>query len=456
MIGAMTDRGIPSAEGAVACPFVAFDDDRDARSTAPDHRHRCFAEPVPAPRAIAHQDAYCLSPAFAVCPAFQDWARREAAAAKPPSSAPDPGPRTREDDTSGPVPMPPADREPRHAPFSAAQPLPPRRPPARDWAAPPPWVADAAGQGGDQPASSARGAIAGWGADADDADQADVEGAPGSRPRARDEWGDASRGLADSPAARVAGPDPGMPAAARPTGSWAPSAAPRDEPDEALDDEDAPGAVMPPRRPQSPPVKAIAPRSSTGPLSRNRPVPGPRTSSPRDGARPGPAEASELFGPAWERPRRFEAYPTLKTRVGLPAFAGIPRLAIAAIALVIAAAFLFFVSPMILGLPGNGAPAADAAPSGAFSAAPTDTPLPTATPAPTPTVYTVKAGDTLSGIAQRYNLTLKALLAANPQIKNQDAIKIGDQITIPVPASVSSGTVGGASPSAIPGASTAP
>ena len=79
----MTDRGIPSTDRAAACPFVAFEDDRDARSTAPDHRHRCFAEPVPAPRAIAHQDAYCLSPAFAVCPAFQDWARREAAAARP-------------------------------------------------------------------------------------------------------------------------------------------------------------------------------------------------------------------------------------------------------------------------------------------------------------------------------------------------------------------------------------
>ena len=31
-------------DGAPACPFVAFGDDRDARSTSPDHRHRCFAE----------------------------------------------------------------------------------------------------------------------------------------------------------------------------------------------------------------------------------------------------------------------------------------------------------------------------------------------------------------------------------------------------------------------------
>ena len=82
IIAPMSERGLPT-EGAPACPFVAFEDDRDGRSTAPDHRHRCFAEPRPAPRALAHQEAYCLSSAFPVCPTFQDWARREAAAARP-------------------------------------------------------------------------------------------------------------------------------------------------------------------------------------------------------------------------------------------------------------------------------------------------------------------------------------------------------------------------------------
>ena len=69
-------------DGAPACPFVAFGDDRDGRSMSPDHRHRCFAESPPAPRALAHQEAYCLSSAFPVCPVFQDWARREAAHAR--------------------------------------------------------------------------------------------------------------------------------------------------------------------------------------------------------------------------------------------------------------------------------------------------------------------------------------------------------------------------------------
>ena len=47
IIGGMTDRGLPTADGSPACPFVAFEDDRDERADRPDHRHRCFAEAVP-------------------------------------------------------------------------------------------------------------------------------------------------------------------------------------------------------------------------------------------------------------------------------------------------------------------------------------------------------------------------------------------------------------------------
>jgi hypothetical protein len=48
---------------------------------------------------------------------------------------------------------------------------------------------------------------------------------------------------------------------------------------------------------------------------------------------------------------------------------------------------------------------------------------------------------------------VKAILAVNPQIKNQNAIKIGDQITIPPKGAAASGAVSGASPSAVSGAS---
>lgn len=47
------------------------------------------------------------------------------------------------------------------------------------------------------------------------------------------------------------------------------------------------------------------------------------------------------------------------------------------------------------------------------------------------TVYIVKKGDTLWGIAKRYGVTLTALIAANPQIKNPNLIYPGDRVRIP-------------------------
>ena len=75
----MAQRGTLFDSSATACPFVALELDRDRRSDRPDYRHRCYAEPTPAPRTIAHQERYCLSPNFSGCPIFQDWAVRAAA-----------------------------------------------------------------------------------------------------------------------------------------------------------------------------------------------------------------------------------------------------------------------------------------------------------------------------------------------------------------------------------------
>lgn len=47
------------------------------------------------------------------------------------------------------------------------------------------------------------------------------------------------------------------------------------------------------------------------------------------------------------------------------------------------------------------------------------------------TVYTVVSGDTLSAIAAKHKATLKAVLAANPQIKDPNLIHPGDKIKIP-------------------------
>ena len=45
--------------------------------------------------------------------------------------------------------------------------------------------------------------------------------------------------------------------------------------------------------------------------------------------------------------------------------------------------------------------------------------------------YIVEKGDTLWGIAKRYGVTLSALIAANPQIKNPNLIYPGNEVRIP-------------------------
>lgn len=45
--------------------------------------------------------------------------------------------------------------------------------------------------------------------------------------------------------------------------------------------------------------------------------------------------------------------------------------------------------------------------------------------------YTVRKGDTLWGIAKQYGVTLTALIAANPQIKNPNLIYPGNEVKLP-------------------------
>ena len=48
-------------------------------------------------------------------------------------------------------------------------------------------------------------------------------------------------------------------------------------------------------------------------------------------------------------------------------------------------------------------------------------------------MYVVKKGDTLTSIARKFKVTLAALKAANPQIKDPRKMQPGDKITIPQP-----------------------
>jgi LysM domain len=149
-------------------------------------------------------------------------------------------------------------------------------------------------------------------------------------------------------------------------------------------------------------------------------------------------------GPDWERPRRYEAYPTIKTGMAMP---NLSRLTVMALAIGVAAVALFFL-PAILGIGGGGSPAASVRPS---VGAPSASLAPTEPPAPTPFLYTIKKNDTLSKIATAHGITVDELRAANPQIKNPDRIVEGQQITIPTPSAAPPEEIGGsAEPSAAP------
>jgi len=470
----MTERALPGMDGAPACPFVAFGDDREARSTSPDHRHRCFAESPPAPRALAHQEAYCLSSAFPVCPTFQDWARREAAQARaandqsaaagndqspaaaaspppPPSEAePTPPPRVYDlyADWSVPAPEPwPAGLEP--APEEAAadgdQAI--ERNPPRDWAAPPPWATGAAAGA----ALSGHAPVPGTPQGA----TSPSEPPPSQRPVE-------GQGLAGSPADRVAAGEVAAGAAWSASGGGHASTAADDELAGLVQPRPSPQGSTPagtsgatPSGDQSVPAAALA--AAAGAASASAPAqaaPSPqpivRSSDPyppstRTGKRPSVSSTRDtVAGPSWERMQRIDTYPTIKDGSSMR---GVPRLALFAGALGIAALILFML-PAIIGIGGGGG-SSSASPSGS-GPAPTKSAAPTIAAAPTPVVYVLKKGDTLSKVANKFDVELDALLAANPEIKDPNKVSLGQEIVIPTPAAAT------AAPSKAPAGSTAP
>jgi len=69
-------------------------------------------------------------------------------------------------------------------------------------------------------------------------------------------------------------------------------------------------------------------------------------------------------------------------------------------------------------------------PTPALTQPPTGTPPPTARPKPTFRTYTVRSGDTLSGIASRYNTTVSAIAALN-HISDPSKLRVGQVLLIP-------------------------
>ena len=56
----------------------------------------------------------------------------------------------------------------------------------------------------------------------------------------------------------------------------------------------------------------------------------------------------------------------------------------------------------------------------------------TSTPTANDTVYIVQPGDTLSGIADKFNMTMQRIVDNNAEIKNVQELQVGDQIKIPI------------------------
>jgi LysM repeat protein len=142
------------------------------------------------------------------------------------------------------------------------------------------------------------------------------------------------------------------------------------------------------------------------------------------------AKAREPDGPSWEQQRRYEAYPSIKTRTGLSGLPSVPTVAVLFGGVLLAALALFLL-PGILGVGGPDDPTASPTPSVAAS---TPSLSPTPIPEPTPQTYVIKSGDTLSAIAREFNVSLDDLLAANKDtISNPNRITVGQEIIIPLP-----------------------
>jgi hypothetical protein len=467
----MTDRGLPSVDSAQACPFVAFEQDRDERATSPDHRHRCYAEPRPAPRAIAHQEAYCLSSAFPVCPTFQDWARREAARARgagigapatggaAAAGAAAPGAAAAGAGVAGAAGVAAADSV--------------RRSPG-NWPEPPSFATRASGP--PTPVDEDRDAFDDDGADErEDRDDGD-RNAP-FYPPGRTEPGSGlagsradrvamAGGAADAPGARAAWPEAdlagrrgGAADSARAAGAGAPGggaafgAPSRDTgPDDDFDppfgdrDRDAREFDRPDDEPRDADERDYGRRE---PASRQ-----PRDYESRDYPhRDERIEREEgerrgLFGgrdkrpkvgdtrrhdeddaPAWERPRRYDSFPTTKTRTGMR---NLSRILIAALLLFGAAIAVFFLPRLLITQPA-GVPQVGASATASAGVQPSESALPTAAPSPSPFTYTVAPRDTMTKIARRFGVTVEQIMTANPTVKDANTLKIGDKLVIPTP-----------------------
>ena len=444
----MAARGSSFEAGANACPFVALELDRDRRSDRPDYRHRCYAEQVPAPRTVAHQERYCLSPNFSGCPIFQAWAVRAAARPVP---------------IPGGVSASARGAEPAHEIEASYE----------------------AGPGVTEVAPAAFGAppvspVAAIGADEFDIEEPPLPEPPPAEPTMTEQPPPArNETWPDSMGAPIVPPleplQPGAPRQTDTTWSAAVSGGPSPA-QEQLSVFDGPVAptlpVEPlapaptfastlPDEPLTPPAEpATAPHAS--PAYDDGPDDSPsvpaflagRSQRPRaTPVRAEPVDRGDLV-PSWELDGRFGAEPSARQAPG--ADRGGMGNVLTAVAVVIIIGLGILAVLLIPGVLGGGGSQPTRRPTNiptirTSAQATTVAVVPTATVTPTPTeaqptaeptpeaspiLYRVKRGDSLERIARRNGTTVQAILDANPQIPGADAIQVGQVIVLPPPVSV--------------------
>lgn len=259
-------------EGPTACPFVALETDRDRRAAEPDPRHRCYAEPLPAPRALAHQREFCLSPGFNGCPIFQDWAIR--AAARPVPLRPPPPAEQQPEEPSGPEQL---------NVFAPGLPAPPAPPPApADEPEPPAFLTGGRPAGPAQPPRAQQ-----------PGQPERIERIPSLPPPLDPPPADLEEEREPAADLPVAADEPAPPSERR---RWI---------------EDWPPAASAPAGPPATPPASPPPRVDYAQRHEAAPRQQARPSSRDDWA----AQRADLI-PSWER-ERYAAYPTIRTRLGM-------------------------------------------------------------------------------------------------------------------------------------------
>ena len=469
----MVARGSSFEAAAGACPFVALELDRDRRSDRPDYRHRCYAEQVPAPRTVAHQERYCLSPNFSGCPIFQAWAVR--AAARP---VPIPGGVAASTRSTEPLPEAPPEAASQVAPSLAETSIPPLAPlpgvaplppvAADDFGVEEPPLPEPEAVPGQEPWPDSMGVpiIPETGA-------LGVPSALGVRSGMGVPSGMAMPSATRPPDAHL---DQGGPIQTDTTWSAAVSGAP------ATEEEQLSVFGAPPSPQQRQPVEPLAPPPTFASTLPDEPlvsdVPSAATNDPLPQASPGYDDRDEappvpafLAGrsarqrpqtradqvdrddlvPSWELDGRYGAEPGPRQASGADRGGMGTTLTTIAVVIIIGLGILaVLIIPGVLGGGGSqptrrptNLPTAPRTaqvttvavlPSATAEPTPTQAqPTPEPTPEASPILYTIKRNDTLARIARRNGTTVEAILAANPQIPGADAIQVGQVIVLPPP-----------------------